>query len=148
MHPIRFRSIYSPFLLTVLLLLGLSAAAQRRPLAPTRAYTREDTVYAVRRLFNGQDKRSTYGLAQWATGLSAVAVGALLPAPFGNPGLKRGFIVGGAVGAGTMSGLALGRMLRFRPARRDQTLAAYQQGEPLPRYVRRRLRPEHFQAGH
>ena len=140
-------------LLISLLVLGLGrpsdAAAQRRrgPLLPARAYAREDTVYAVRRLFKNQDAQSTQRLALWAGGLSGVAVGAFLPAPFGNPGLKTSAIATGAVVAGTMSGLALGRMLRFRPARRDQVLAAYEQGEPLPRYVRRRLRPEHFLPG-
>lgn len=145
------RTKYSRFLLAALLLLGLSTfapvAAQRRPPVPSRTYTREDTVFAVRRLFQKQDQQSTTRLAIWLGSVSGVAVGAFLPAPFGNPGLKASSIATGAVVAGTMSGLALGRMLRFRPARRDQTLAAYQQGEPLPRYVRRRLRPEHFQAG-
>lgn len=140
-------------LLISLLVLGLGrppgAAAQRRrgPLPPTRTYAREDTVYAVRRLFKSQDVQSTQRLALWLGGVSGVAVGAFLPAPFGNPGLKTSTIATGAVVAGTMSGLALGRMLRFRPARRDQVLAAYEQGEPLPRYVRRRLRSEHFLPG-
>ncbi|MCC3157979.1 hypothetical protein LJ737_12075 [Hymenobacter sp. 15J16-1T3B] len=112
-----------------------------------RAHTLEDTVQAVRRLFNKHDATSTTGLATGVGGLSAIGVGALMPAPFGNPALKRNFISVGTLATGIGAGLSLRRMLRFSPKHRDEVLAAYQQGEPLPRYVRRRLRPEHFQPG-
>ncbi|RAK63815.1 hypothetical protein [Hymenobacter edaphi] len=125
------------------------AAAQHRPLLPAagRGHTLEDTVQAVRRLFNGHDAASTSGLAVGVGGLSVIGVGALMPAPFGNPGLRGNFIATGALATGVGAGLSLRRMLRFSPKHRDEVLAAYQQGEPLPPYVRRRLRPEHFQPG-
>lgn len=135
-------------LLLVLLLTGrYPVEAQRRHPPVSRSYTTEDTVRAVRRLFKGQESLGTLRLATGLGGLSGVGVGTLLPAPFGNPGLKRGAVAFGLVSGGVGAGLALRRMLRFSSRHRDQVLAAYQQGEPLPRYVRRRLRPEHFQVG-
>lgn len=133
--------------LVVLLAASLTANGQQQaawPVPGGRAHTLEDTVRAVRLLFAGHDARSTTGLAVGIGGLGALGVGALLPAPIGSPTLKGSTVVTGALAASIGAGLALRRMLRFSPRHRDQVLAAYQQGEPLPRYVRRRLRPEHF----
>jgi hypothetical protein len=131
------------------LLVALPAAAQRRHravLPPPGGYTREDTVYAVRRLFNGRDKDATYQLARSLGVMTASGTATLLPPPFGRPQLKQSVVAVG-LGSGLIgAGLGVWRMRRFSHKRRDEVLAAYQQGEPLPTFVRRRLRPGHFRA--
>ncbi|TLM93005.1 hypothetical protein [Hymenobacter jeollabukensis] len=101
----------------------------------------------MRRLFAAYDGKGTAMLARSAGVLSAFGVATLLPAPFGAPGLKQTIAGVGLLSGSVGAVLGLSRMVRFSARHRDEVLAAYQQGEPLPRYVRRRLRPEHFQPG-
>ncbi|RTQ50916.1 hypothetical protein EJV47_09900 [Hymenobacter gummosus] len=124
-------------------------AQLRRPLlapAPTRSYTLEDTAYAVRRLFDKRDGAATALLARSLGVLSGVGIAALLPISLGSGGVKQGLVGAGLLTGAIGAGVSLPRMLRFSRKHRDEVVAAYLQGEPLPTYVRRHLRPEHFRA--
>lgn len=128
-----------------LLLLAGAGAAQAQGRV---GYSSEDTVLAVRRLFAARDKAATQQLARSLGALAGGATVALLPAPFGQPPVKTSLVVLGLVGGGSGASIGLIRMHRYSARRRDEVLAAYRQGEPLPRYVRRRLQPSYFPAAH
>jgi hypothetical protein len=117
-------------------LAGLSLTATR----PSRL----DTVLAVRRLFKAKDAGSTEMLGSGlllvvGTGIAAFAP----PTVVGSLGSTQAPAVG-LLSSGISIGVGLVRSMRYRNKRRDEVLAAYEQGEPLPTYVRRRLKPKYF----
>jgi hypothetical protein len=137
------------WLLPLLVTESAVAQSRRQPLrwpdtGPT--LTLEDTAHAVRRLFDRRDAAATAQLARSLGVLSGVGIASLLPVSLGSGGLKQGLVGTGLLAGGVGIGVSLPRMLRFSRKHRDEVVAAYLQGEPLPAYVRRRLRPEHFRA--
>ncbi|RTQ53378.1 hypothetical protein EJV47_01150 [Hymenobacter gummosus] len=132
----------------VLLLASTGAVGQTTtppPLPPLSAarYSVEDTIRAIRHLFGQRSKGARgYTAAGSATLTEAALTTALRPAGTA-PGQRiddnQDYLAGGL-----MLGYGLARGRRFGPQQREQLIAAYTQGEPLPPYVRRRLKPRHF----
>lgn len=126
------------------------AAAQEAP-APTAApmlanaprYSMEDTMRAVQHLF----MRRTRGAEGWASsGGGLVANAALRKAVLRrrSPEWRRQQDNGDLLIGGLMLGYGLWKMARFGPEQCETVLVAYEQGQPLPEYVRRRLKPRFF----
>ncbi|GAB2956701.1 hypothetical protein GCM10027048_23580 [Hymenobacter coalescens] len=121
---------------------GIGAQPMPRPLGT--APTQEDTVRAVRRLFNARSHHGAWLLSGSGVVAAGVGIANIWPAYYG-PRITRGQASGlGLLFSGSTVGLGLWRSIRFSTKRRDEVVAAYQQGEPLPRFVRRRLQTKHF----
>lgn len=115
--------------------------AQNNQLAPTimpteatSSYDGTDTVAAVRNLYA---RRRTGGwryinILSGATILPAVALLLLDSNPAGL----------GVVG--TSIGVGIGKLVRFSSKKEEAVVNAYQQGQPLPHSIRKRLRKKHF----
>ncbi|UYZ58319.1 hypothetical protein [Hymenobacter latericus] len=132
-----------PLLLSAAPALAQTAAVPPSgPLSAAR-YSPADTLRAVRHLFQQRGK----GGAGYLDGGSAL-VGQ------GTSGLlqPRDTVLAdcriearqNVLAGGLMMGYGLFRTQRFGPERYEQVAAAYAQGEPLPAYVRRRLKPKYF----
>jgi hypothetical protein len=117
----------------------------------TAHYDRSDTLRAVRHLFM-QRSKATRGWLQAGVGLAATAV--VEKGMLATTSLKaqdkpyyqsrqqeaNSTIVMGSL----MTGYGLLRLSRFGPQQYQRVLNAYRQGEPLPRYLSRRLKPKYF----
>lgn len=131
------------------LLTGLAAAASAQtPATATSSlasarYSQADTLRAVQHLFQ---RRIRGGLGMADAGSATLTKGAVAMA-FRNDSTSEArriesnqdMLFGTAV-------LSYGvfQARRFGRGRYEQIVAAYAQGEPLPEYVRRRLRPRYF----
>ena len=136
-------------LAALMFLLGTSAWSQSTNSAPelaplsTLRYSREDTVRAVRHLF-GQREQDATGYA--AGGGALLGKGATATAQHASNAPQMGGANGASdwVGGSMMMAYGLFRLKRFGPKECEQVIVAYQQGEPLPGFVRRRLKTKHF----
>lgn len=139
-----------------LLLIGLLLLAQ----VPVRAQTmpaavadslaeiaHADTSIALQRLF----------LAQRRTGRTRLVLGALVVGGssvlLANARPETTYQRVSGVGLSLASGYYLYQLVdglvqvrRFRPQREKQVLENFENGQPLPRWVRRKLRPNYFSA--
>jgi hypothetical protein len=113
--------------------------------------SRADSALAVHRLFQ---RRRTSGkiltIGAVPVALGAAFAGAMISVYnyYGNSGSPKPFVDGIAVGV-TLSGLLPGiigipQLIRFKKKREKAIISAYEQGEALPVYVRRRLKPKFF----
>ncbi|OON71032.1 hypothetical protein B0919_03300 [Hymenobacter sp. CRA2] len=119
-----------------------TAAATLPPLASLR-YSAADTIRAVQHLFTRRLKGAAGYVGGGSATLSKAAVGMALR----NDSTSQGQRIDtnqDVLGGGLMLGYGLWRTQRFGPERYAQIVAAYQQGEPLPGYVRRRLKTKYF----
>ncbi len=139
----------SLFLLILSLLLAqLPARAQTTPAALADSLAdvaHADTSIALQRLF----------LAQRRTGRTRLVLGALVAGSgsvllaSARPETTYQRVSG--VGLGLASGYYLYQLIdglvqvrRFRPRREKQVLENFENGQPLPRWVRQKLRPSYF----
>jgi hypothetical protein len=113
--------------------------------------SRSDSVLAVQRLFKSRRKSGkvlTIGAVPIALG--AVFAGAMISVynEYYRPGPPSPFvegIAGGVALAGLLPGIiGIPRLIRYRKTREKAVVSAYEQGSPLPVYVRRRLKPKYF----
>ncbi|GAA4372477.1 hypothetical protein [Hymenobacter koreensis] len=118
------------------------AAGPANTLATAR-YSPADTIRAVRNLFGLRSKGALGYTAAGSAVLAEAAVTTALRPPGTSTGQRidtnRDWLFGSA-----MMGYGLLRTKRFGKHRGEQIIAAYEQGEPLPSYVRRRLKPKYF----
>ncbi len=45
-----------------------------------------------------------------------------------------------------LSGITIAKSVRFSKQREEEIITAYQQGKPIPKNIRRRLKPKHFKG--
>lgn len=110
-----------------------------------------DTVLAVQRLFK---RRRTSGkiltIGAVPVALGATFAGAMISVYnyYGNSGSPKPFVDGiafGVAGAGLLPGIiGIPQLIRFKKKREKAIISAYEQGSPLPVYVKRRLKPKFF----
>lgn len=140
-------------LLLALLLTGPAAGQHRPAVLPTRPATdslaqaaREDTTYAVQRLFRQRRHHYRLRAAIWgaATGFSAIfpAVGLLRQAEY-KPNLLG--LAALAYSLGNF-GYNCVKLHPYRVRRERKLLQAIQAGQPLPAKVRRQLDATYFDA--
>ena len=139
-------------LLFVSLLLLAQGPARAQAVPPAVAdslaeVARTDTSLAVQRLFLAQRRA---GRVRLILGALVVGGGSLSLAT-GHPETTYQRVSG--VGLGLATGYyayqlidGLVQLRRFRPGREKQVLENLENGQPLPRWVRRRLRPGYFSA--
>lgn len=138
-------------LLLASLAAGLSATQAQTPLLLAAApaslasvrYSAADTVRAVRHLFQHRNKGTagTLGAGGAIVGQGATKLLVRADTTVAKHRHEAGpdILVGSAlIGAGVL------RTQRFGPERYAQVVTAYEQGQPLPDYVRRRLKPKYF----
>lgn len=135
--------------LFALLAIGATAAQAQTtsPAAPTSLasahYSAADTIRAVQHLFQHRSK-GTAGTLSAGGAIVGQGTAKLLQRSDTTIAKHRheagpDIVVGSAlIGAGVL------RTQRFGPERYGQIMAAYEQGQPLPEYVRRRLKPKYF----
>ena len=116
-------------------------AATQSAAAAVASTMTPDSVSAVRKLF--QQRRTGGGV------LSAIGIGATGAIARGLSSGDAGGNAGGAILSvavigGIPAGVGISKLVRFSKPREEAIVAAYQQGKPLPSYVRRRLKPTHF----
>ncbi|GAB3826497.1 hypothetical protein [Hymenobacter jeollabukensis] len=136
------------------LLLALAAAASAAraqtpgspaatPSLATAHYSAADTIRAVRHLFEHRIKGAVGYADAGSAVLTAGAVAMALRTDSTSEGQRidsnRDMLVGSA-----LMGYGVFRAVRFGRTRYEQVVTAYVQGEPLPPYVRRRLKPKYF----
>jgi hypothetical protein len=119
---------------------------------PVVTNSRSDSVLAVHRLFQSRrtsGKILTIGAVPIALG--ATFVGALISLGnfYNRTGSPPNPFVDGIAGGVMLSGLLPGivgipQLIRFKKKREKAIISAYEQGSPLPVYVRRRLKPKYF----
>jgi|GEM_PF-6742951 len=117
------------------------APAATQSAAVAVASTAADSVSAVRKLFQ---QRRTGGGVLSAIGIGAtgaIARGLSSGDASGNAG---GAVISIAVIGGIPAVVGISKLIRFSKPREETIVAAYQQGKPLPSYIRRRLKPSHF----
>lgn len=102
-----------------------------------QATTPADSAAAVQRLF-----------AKRRTGSTILALPGGYFLGYGAVSAARGVDGSGVtLGLGAvLSGVAVAKNIRFSKAKEDEILSAYQQGKPLPKNIRRRLKRKHFKA--
>lgn len=119
----------------------------------TLRYDRTDTLRAVQHLFM-QRSKATRGWLQASTGIlldGAVKKVVVAAQPTNQPEYKKDYyeelnrnasedIVVGTL----MTGYGLFRLSRFGPQQYRRVVLAYQEGQPLPSYLTRRLKTKHF----
>ena len=136
-------------LLASLLLASVSARAQATPaVADSLAdVARQDTSLAVQRLFRAQRRG---GLTNLVLGGLVVGGGTVLLA---NARPETTYQRVSGVGLGLAAGYyayqlvdGLVQLRRFRAQREKQVLENLDNGQPLPRRVRQKLRPSYFSA--
>ncbi|RAK63193.1 hypothetical protein [Hymenobacter edaphi] len=139
------------FLLAALLAAAPAASAQSStpaaaPAAPSLAsahYSAADTIRAVRHLFEHRTRGAGGYADAGGTILTAGAVAMALRTDSTAEGQRIDNNSDLMVGSALM-GYGLFRAARFGRPRYEQVVGAYAQGEPLPAYVRRRLKPKYF----
>jgi hypothetical protein len=96
-----------------------------------------DSALAVQRLF-----------AKRRTGSTILALPGGYFLGYGAVSAARGIDGGGVtLGLGAvLSSVAVAKNIRFSKAKEDEILSAYQQGKPIPKNIRRRLKQKHFKA--
>ena len=143
------KSIYL-LLISLLLLAKVPAWAQAVPPAVADSLAeiaRADTSIALQRLFLAQRRT---GRTQMLLGGIVTASGSILLAT-ARPETTYQRVAG--VGLGLAAGYytyqfidGLVQLRRFRPQREKQVLENLDNGQPLPRWVRQKLRPSYFSA--
>lgn len=131
------------FITSLSLLVEASAFAQQptpeSALAstPSTAVASTDSVKAVQRLF--RSRRTGSNILGFPAGY-CLGYGAVATAQ-GEAGAA------GTLGIGVvLSTVTIAKGVRFSKMREEEILTAYQQGKPIPKNVRRRLRKKHFNA--
>ncbi|MCC3156154.1 hypothetical protein LJ737_02840 [Hymenobacter sp. 15J16-1T3B] len=118
-------------------------AAPAAPSLATARYSAADTIRAVRHLFEHRIKGAPGYVDAGGTILTAGAVALALRTDSTAEGRRvesnQDMMVGSA-----LMGYGIFRAVRFGRTRYEQVVSAYAQGEPLPPYVRRRLKPIYF----
>jgi len=126
---------------------GQAGVGQKSPVLPDSAAeaARADTAIAVQRLFF---ERRRGGRKQLPfSGLVVGGFGYTLATYRPETTYQRVSTVGlGVVGAyyGGLFVSLLARQRRYRPAREQRVLDALEQGQPLPRRLRKQLKPAYF----
>ncbi|AYA37373.1 hypothetical protein D3Y59_10110 [Hymenobacter oligotrophus] len=130
----------------LLVLSAAGASAQTNPSLPEKpappieaapqVAAKNDSVQAVQTLFR---KRRNGGTVFTAIGSLVLLRGVLAS------GDASGVAVSGAVAAPFLA-VGIGKLARFGSKKEDAYIKQYQQGKPLPAYIRKRLRPEYFRA--
>jgi hypothetical protein len=116
-------------------------AATQSAAAAVASTAAPDSALAVGNLFR---QRRTGGWIWTAIGgISTIrtAVASSHPDVGGNAGGK---VLGVVALGGIPVGVGISKLARFSYAREEEILKNYQEGKPLPRYIRRRLKPKHF----
>ncbi|RTQ47516.1 hypothetical protein EJV47_19045 [Hymenobacter gummosus] len=124
-------------------MLGLSSAkAQTTNSLADARYSRADTLRAVGHLFA---KRTKGAVGYTSAGASIVSASLFRPKPDEwVPAIEKQSTRGGWLFGGAMLGYGAARLSRYGAERFEQITAAYEQGEPLPPYVRRQLKTKYF----
>jgi hypothetical protein len=134
----------------VLLLFGFSYSSPGQ--IPAYAYTRTDTIRAIQFLF---DQKRTGGQITTAVGVPIAiggAVGGFLSSTLSSlvtlGKTKKSIlpitILSGSIGL-TPTVLGIDRLIRYSRRREDALIDAYESGAPLSAFVRRELKPRHFE---
>jgi hypothetical protein len=115
------------------------------------SYTKMDTIRAVQRLF---DQKRMGGRIATAVGIPVALVGgvvglfgstfsALITLGQTKNSILSTTLLGSSVGLAP-TGIGIGRLIRYSRRREDILLDAYESGDPLPAFIRRKLRPGYF----
>lgn len=138
--------------LSALLVAGVSAAQAQTPASAPPAtsaslasahYSSADTVRAVRHLFQ-QRGRGAAGTVAAGGSLIGQGTSNLLQRSDTTLAKRRLEARQDVLAGSLVLGYGALRTQRFGPERYEQIVAAYEQGQPLPDYVRRRLKPKYF----
>ncbi|WP_162910779.1 hypothetical protein [Hymenobacter oligotrophus] len=132
----------------MLLLSAAPALAQTAAVLPpgplnNARYSPADTLRAVRHLFQQRGKGGD-GYLDGGSALVGQGIAGLLQPRDTTLADRRIEARQNVLFGGLMAGYGLFHTQRFGPGRYAQVAAAYAQGEPLPAYVRRRLKPKYF----
>jgi hypothetical protein len=136
--------------LLIVLYIGLAYPSPGQ--TSTYSYTRADTIRAIQRLF---DQKRMGGQITTAVGVPITILGAgtgilvsTLSALFSLGKTKNSILPTALLYSSfglAPTGIGIGRLLRYSRQREELLIDTYESGVPLPAFVRRELRPRHFE---
>ncbi|WP_019949371.1 hypothetical protein [Hymenobacter aerophilus] len=130
-----------------------AAVAAALPSLSTLRYDRTDTLRAVQHLFMQRSKAMRAWLEGGAAIMATGAVKKTMVATSSKTKREEGSAYyndleqnanGDLLVGGMMAGYGAFRYTRFGPRQYQRVVAAYQQGEPLPPYLQRKLKTKYF----